>query len=47
MCYWAWCKTRLLSVTSAIFLYAEVMMSEALEGTEEGIVVGGNLLKDI
>ena len=22
-------------------------MSEALEGTEEGVVVGGNLLKDI
>ena len=28
-------------------LYPEVMMSEALEGTEEGVVVGGNLLKDI
>ena len=28
-------------------LYAEVMMSEALVGTEEGVVVGGNLLKDI
>ena len=28
-------------------LYAEVMMNEALEDTEEGVVVGGNLLKDI
>jgi exonuclease III len=28
-------------------LYAEEMMNEALEDTEEGVVVGGNLLKDI
>jgi hypothetical protein len=37
----------LLHVATSIHIYAEAMMMEAMEGIEEGIKIGGNLLKDV
>ena len=35
-------------MSSLLFnIYAEAMMAEAMEGIEEGIKIGGNLLKDV